>query len=116
MRSNKKSNSLQKISLNKTKKNNGNKKTEDASLKNKEKNISLGKINTKEERISSLNRIFNVIKSNDIKKIEEIIKNDRTLLNKLNNNGLSLLHILVIKKNIKIIELLLKNVADINIK
>ena len=116
MRSNKKSNSLQKISLNKTKKNNGNKKTEDASLKNKEKNISLGKIKTKKESISSLNQMFNVIKSNDIKKIEEIIKKDRTLLNKLNNNGLSLLHILVIKKNIKIIELLLKNGADVNIK
>ena len=51
-----------------------------------------------------------------MQKFEEIIKHEKSLINKLNNNGLSLLHILVIKNKIKFIEVLLKNGADVNIK
>ena len=59
MKLNKKSNSLQKISLNKTRKNNKNKKIEDANLKIKGKNDSLEKTKTKKEKISNINSIFN---------------------------------------------------------
>ena len=116
MKLNKKSNSLQKISLNKTRKNNKNKKIEDTTLKIKEKNDSLGKTKTKKEKINNINSIFNTIKSNDFKKFEEILKENISLINKLNNNGLSLLHYSVIKNNKKITELLLNNGADVNIK
>ena len=116
MKLNKKSNSLQKISINKTRKNNKNKKIEDATLKTKEKNDSLGKVKTKKEKINKINYIFNTIKSNDFKKFEEILKENLSLINKLNNNGLSLLHYSVIKNNKKILELLLNNGADVNIK
>ena len=116
MKLNKKSNSLQKISINKTRKNNKNKNIEDATLKTKEKNDSLGKVKTKKEKINKINYIFNTIKSNDFKKFEEILKENISLLNKLNNNGLSLLHYSVIKNNKKILELLLNNGADVNIK
>ena len=118
MKLNKKSNSLQKISLNKTRKNNKNKNIEDVSSKIKEKNISLGKIKTKKgnEKMNNMNSIFNTIKSGDIKKFEKILKEDISLINKLNNNGLSLLHHSVIKNNKKIIELLLDNGADVNIR
>ena len=116
MKLNKKSNSLQKISLNKTRKNNKNKKIEDTTLKIKEKNDSLGKTKTKKEKINNINSIFNAIKSSDDKKFEEILKENISLINKLNNNGLSLLHYSVIKNNKKIIELLLDNGADVNIR
>ena len=116
MKLNKKSNSLQKISINKTRKNNKNKKIEDTTLKIKEKNDSLGKTKTKKEKINNINSIFNTIKSNDFKKFEEILKENISLINKLNNNGLSLLHYSVIKNNKKITELLLNNGADVNIK
>ena len=116
MKLNKKSNSLQKISINKTRKNNKNKNIEDATLKTKEKNDSLGKVKTKKEKINKINYIFNTIKSNDFKKFEEILKENKSLINKLNNNGLSLLHYSVIKNNKKITELLLNNGADVNIK
>ena len=116
MKLNKKSNSLQKISINKTRKNNKNKNIEDATLKTKEKNDSLGKVKTKKEKINKINYIFNTIKSNDFKKFEEILKENISLINKLNNNGLSLLHYSVIKNNKKILELLLNNGADVNIK
>ncbi len=116
MKLNKKSNSLQKISINKTRKNNKNKNTEDATLKTKEKNDSLGKVKTKKEKINKINYIFNTTKSNDPKKFEEILKENTSLINKLNNNGLSLLHYSVIKNNKKILELLLNNGADVNIK
>ena len=116
MKLNKKSNSLQKISLNKTRKNNKNKKIEDTTLKIKEKNDSLGKTKTKKEKINNINSIFNAIKSSDDKKFEEILKENKSLINKLNNNGLSLLHYSVIKNNKKILELLLNNGADVNIK
>ena len=116
MKLNKKSNSLQKISINKTRKNNKNKNIEDATLKTKEKNDSLGKVKTKKEKINKINYIFNTIKSNDFKKFEEILKENISLINKLNNNGLSLLHYSVIKNNKKITELLLNNGADVNIK
>ena len=118
MRPNKKSNSLQKISLPKEKKKIKNKKGENPFLNNKEKNNSLEKINIKKEKQKATfsNALFNLIRTNNIQKFEEIIKENKSLINKLNNNGLSLLHILVIKNNIKLIELLLNNGADVNIK
>ena len=63
MKLNKKSNSLQKISLNKTRKNNKNKNTEDVASKVKEKNISLGKIKTKKgnEKMNNMDSIFNIL-------------------------------------------------------
>ena len=122
MRPIKKSDSLQKISLSKEKKENKNKniKAENPFIKKEEKKNSLGKIKIKKEKdkgkTTSSKDIFNLIKLNDNKKFEEIIKADKSLINKFNNNGLAILHLLVIKNNIKLVELLLNLGADANIK
>ena len=116
MKSSRKSKSLQKKEINKKIIVNNNNNNDYVSLKNNEKDNLLKKIKLKKENIYNINYLINVIKSNNLQKFEEIIKHEKSLINKLNNNGLSLLHILVIKKNIKFIEVLLKNGADVNIK
>ena len=103
MKSSRKSKSLQKKEINKKIIVNNN-NNDYVSLKNNEKDNLLKKIKLKKENIYNINYLINVIKSNNLQKFEEIIKHEKSLINKLNNNGLSLLHILVIKKNIKFIE------------
>ena len=116
MKLNTKSKSLQKIILNKNIRNSNNNRNEKTSLNNNIKNISLTKkISTKKENINYINILNNIIKSNNEQKLLEIIKKDKSIINKLISNGLALLHILVIKQNKKLIEILLKNEADVNI-
>ena len=116
MKLNTKSKSLQKIILNKNIRNSNNNRKEKTSLNNNIKNISLTKkILTKKENINYINILNNIIKSNNEQKLLEIIKKDKSIINKLISNGLALLHILVIKQNKKLIEILLKNEADVNI-
>ena len=117
MKLNTKSKSLQKIILNKNIRNSNNNRKEKTSLNNNIKNISLTKkISTKKENINYINILNNIIKSNNEQKLSEIIKKDKSIINKLISNGLALLHILVIKQNKKLIEILLKNEANVNIK
>ena len=121
-----KSKSMQKDS---TSKNIRNKKSEkqnnninENSKKNKIKNISIKMKNNiqknskiAEVNISNNSFLINAIESNNPKKVEEILKKNSLNINQLNANGLSPLHISVIKGNIKIINLLIKNGAKINI-
>ena len=91
----------------------------DNTFKNKIKNKSLNKKNNtytnKPSEESNNNSLITAIESNNIEKIEELLKNNKTNINKLNDIGFSPLHISVIKGNIKIINLLIKNGAKINI-
>ena len=121
-----KSKSMQKDS---TSKNIRNKKSEkqnnninENSKKNKIKHISIKMKNNiqknskkAEVNISNNSFLINAIESNNPKKVEEILKKNSLNINQLNANGLSPLHISVIKGNIKIINLLIKNGAKINI-
>ena len=90
--------------------------------KNKIKNILIKKKNNTQKNskkaevnISNNSFLINAIESNNSKKVEEILKKHSLNINQLNDNGLSPLHISVIKGNIKIINLLIKNGAKINI-
>ena len=120
MKSNIKSKSLQKISINKKGKSAIKINLKKNILKKNTKNISTVKTilqnNNNSNEENNLIKAINAIKSNDEKKLEEIIIKDKTIINKLNSDGLSLFHFLVIKKNINLIKLLLKNGADVNIK
>ena len=89
--------------------------------KNKIKNILIKKKNNTQKNskkaevnISNNSFLINAIESNNPKKVEEILKKNSLNINQLNSNGLSPLHISVIKGNIKIINLLIKNGAKIN--
>ena len=61
------------------------------------------------------NNLFSAVDCNDIEKVTELLKQDNSKINELNDEGLSVLHIAVIKANIKMINLLLKFGADSNI-
>ena len=61
------------------------------------------------------NNLFTAVEYNDIERVNELLKNDNSKINDLNEEGLSLLHIAVIKGNIKMINLLLSYGADSNI-
>ena len=65
--------------------------------------------------ITSNNNLFTLIEYNNIEKMNELLKQDNSHINDLNEEGLSLLHIAVIKGNIKMINLLLSYGADPNI-
>ena len=115
MKTNRKSKSLQKIILNKNIINYNNKKKEKASLEDNTKNISLAKkLIIKKENIN-INILNNIIQENNEQKFSEIIKKDKSVINQLISNGMTLLHILVIKQKKNLIEILLKNGADVNI-
>ena len=66
-------------------------------------------------RNSSHNNLFSAVEYNDIEKAEQILKNDPSQINELNDEGISPLHISVIKANLKMINLLLKYGANANI-
>ena len=59
--------------------------------------------------------LFKAVQENDINEIESNLIKDNYNINTLNNNGLSLLHLSVIKGNIKIINKLLEYGANPNI-
>ena len=61
------------------------------------------------------NNLFSAVECNDLEKVSELLNQDNSKINELNDEGLSLLHIAVIKANIKMINLLLKYGADSNI-
>ena len=61
------------------------------------------------------NNLFTAVECNDIERVNELLKMDNSKINDLNEEGLSLLHIAVIKGNIKMIDLLLSYGADSNI-
>ena len=61
------------------------------------------------------NNLFTAVEYNDIERVNELLKQDNSQINELNEEGLSLLHIAVIKANIKMIDLLLSYGADPNI-
>ena len=65
--------------------------------------------------ISNNTSLINAIESNNLKKVEDLLKTNTSNINKLNDSGLSPLHTSIIKGNIKIINLLIKNGAQINI-
>ena len=62
-----------------------------------------------------LNSLFKAIQDNNIEVIESNLNKDNSCINKLNNNGLSLLHFSVIKGNVKIVNELLKYGANPNV-
>ena len=61
------------------------------------------------------NNLFSAVECNDLEKVSEILSLDNSKINDLNEEGLSLLHIAVIKANTKMINLLFKFGADSNI-
>ena len=67
------------------------------------------------QRNSSQSNIFYAVECNDLEKVEQLLKNDNSKINDLNEEGLSVLHIAVIKGNLKMINLLLKYGANSNI-
>ena len=71
-------------------------------------------LNTSNNNLKT-NNLFSAVEYNDLEKVTELLKQDKSKINDLNEEGLSLLHIAVIKANIKMINLLLKFGADSNI-
>jgi len=59
--------------------------------------------------------LFTAVECNDLEKAANIMKNNPSQIDSLNDEGLSPLHIAVIKGNLKMINLLLKNGANSNI-
>ena len=77
--------------------------------------LSKSKDSNSNRRNSSQNNLFYAVEYNDIEKAEQILKNDPSQINELNDEGISPLHISVIKANVKMINLLLKYGANANI-
>ena len=77
-----------------------------------ENNISLNPLKT-----STNIDLFTAVEYNDINKVSQLLSDPKIKLqiNELNEEGISILHIAVIKANIKMIDLLLSNGADPNI-
>lgn len=82
---------------------------EDPLYNKSEKNID----NTNKSII--LNSLFKAVQENDIEEIESNLIKDNSNINELNSNGLSLLHLSVIKGNIQLVSKLLKFGANPNI-
>ena len=59
--------------------------------------------------------LFSAVEYNDLEKAEQILKSDSSQINELNDEGISPLHISVIKGNLKMIDLLLRYGANSNI-
>ena len=70
--------------------------------------------NSNRQNYSQYN-LFSAVEYNDLEKAEQILKNDPSQLNELNDEGISPLHISVIKANLKMIHLLLQYGANSNI-
>ena len=65
--------------------------------------------------IINANDLFTAVEYNDLERVSELLKQEPSKINDLNEEGLSLLHIAVIKANIKMINLLISYGADTNI-
>ena len=118
------SKSVQKSSINKTLKNKkikkGIKNTLENAFNNKVSNISFKKKNNikskmKKEEEEYYKSLINAIELNNSQTVENLLKNTLFNINKINENGFSPLHLSIIKGNIKIINLLIKYGAKINI-
>ena len=72
-------------------------------------------ISNNNDNDSTKKNIFYFIKINDIKKLEQILKNDFSQTNLTNEDGLTPLHFSVIIGNLEAVNLLLKNNVDPNI-
>ena len=121
-----KSKSIQKESKTKNIKNKKSNKQNNTTIENIFKNKIKNKCITKKYNIqtnpkkidlniSNNTSLINAIESNNLKKVEDLLKTNTSNINKLNDSGLSPLHTSIIKGNIKIINLLIKNGAQINI-
>ena len=64
---------------------------------------------------NSSHNLFSAVEYNDLEKVEQILKNDSSQINELNDEGISPLHIAVIKANLKMIDLLLRYGANSNL-
>jgi len=64
---------------------------------------------------NSSHNLFTAVEYNDLGKVEQILKSDSSQINELNDEGISPLHISVIKANLKMIDLLLRYGANSNI-
>ena len=62
-----------------------------------------------------LNSLFKAVQENNINEIESNLSKDNSCINTLNNNGLSLLHLSVMKGNVQIVNELLKYGANPNV-
>ena len=86
------------------------------SIKNTHKDLLKNNIIRKEKSYNHTNNnIFQIIENNNINKLNELLKKDHSKINALNKNGLSPLHLSVIKGNKEIINILLLNGANPNI-
>ena len=65
--------------------------------------------------IINANDLFTAVEYNDLERVNELLKQEPSKINELNEEGLSLLHIAVIKANINMINLLISYGADTNI-
>ena len=121
-----KSKSIQKESKTKNIKNKKSNKQNNTTIENIFKNKIKNKCITKKYNIqtnpkkidlniSNNTSLINAIESNNLKKVEDLLKTNTSNINKLNDSGLTPLHTSIIKGNIKIINLLIKNGAQINI-
>ena len=86
------------------------------SKKNTNKDLLKNSIVRKEKSYNrAFNNIFQIVENNNINKLNELLKKDHSKINSLNKNGLSPLHLSVIKGNKEIINILLLNGANPNI-
>ena len=86
------------------------------SKKNANKDLLKNSITRKEKSYNhSNNNIFQIIENNNINKLNELLNKDHSKINALNKNGLSPLHLSVIKGNKEIMNILLLNGANPNI-
>ena len=84
--------------------------------KNLSKDLLRKNIPRKEKHNNLINdNIFQLIENNNLNKLSDLFKKDHSKINSLNKDGLSPLHLSIIKGNIDIISLLLLNGANPNI-
>ena len=99
---------------------NGLNENDDKTYKNNNENINLIKEESEEnfKGVNNnilINSLFKAVEDNNLSEIENNLIKDNSDINTLNNNGLSLLHLSVIKGNIQMINKLLKYGANPNI-
>ena len=81
---------------------------------NSQNNLSFNQSKTSTNNNNPISNLFMAVEYNDLKKASELLNDPQIQLqiNDLNEEGISVLHIAVIKANLKMIDLLLSNGAD----